>query len=229
MGLIFAVSVAGLGLCLLLGRNVGLRGAISWSLLRRPSVDSQRELVEAVAVFTELLRDSVVAAAGLEQAIQIVADVCPPRLEPHVRRLVARLQYGRIDDSLRQFASEIGHPSCDFVVAALLASVSHQTRDLGSLLTQLSESTREESRLYLRVWVSRARTRTAVRIVSVSLGVFVGGLMLMSPQYLSAYGSPVGAAVLAVVASGFSAGLILLDRMSRFAPQVRLVMDRESV
>jgi hypothetical protein len=53
--------------------------------------------------------------------------------------------------------------------------------------------------------------------------------MLMSPQYLSAYGSPVGAAVLAVVASGFSAGLILLDRMSRFAPQVRLVMDRESV
>ena len=35
-----------------------------------------------------------------------------------------------------------------------------------------------------------------------------------------------GALVLAIVFTGFSAGLLLLDRMSRFAPQVRLVTDR---
>ncbi len=228
MGLTVSLVSAVLGLAVLANRGVPLRSIVRRLPSRRPSVDDQRELVEAVAVFTELLRDSVASATGLEQAITNSAEACPPRLEPHVRRLVARLQYGRVDDSLRQFASEVDHPSCDFVVAALLMSVSHQTRDLSSLLTQLSESTREEARLYLRVWVSRARTRTAVRIVSVSLAVFVGGLMLMSPQYLRAYGSPGGTVVLAVITTGFSAGLLLLDRMSRFAPQVRLITDRSS-
>jgi Flp pilus assembly protein TadB len=65
-----------------------------------------------------------------------------------------------------------------------------------------------------------------VRIVSASLAVFVAGLMLMSPQYLRAYGSTGGVLVLAIVVTGFSAGLLLLDRMSRFAPQIRLVTDR---
>lgn len=226
MGLTISLVAVVLGLVLLSRRGVQSPGPLLRLPARPPSVDDQRDLVEAIAVFTELLRDSVAAAAGLEQAIAISAEACPTRLQPHVRRLVARLQYGRVDDSLRQFASEIGHPSCDFVVAALLTSVNHQTRDLGSLLTQLSESTREESRLYLRVWVSRARTRTAVRIVSVSLAVFVAGLMLMSPQYLRAYGSPGGVLVLVIVVTGFSTGLLLLDRMSRFAPQVRLVTDR---
>lgn len=226
MGLSISLVAVALGLVLLFKRGIHAPGPLSRLLSRPPSVDDQRDLVEAVAVFTELLRDSVAAAAGLEQAITISAEACPPRLQPHVRRLVARLQYGRVDDALRQFASEVSHPSCDFVVAALLTSVNHQTRDLGSLLTQLSESTREESRLYLRVWVSRARTRTAVRIVSASLAVFVAGLMLLSPQYLRAYGTPGGGLILAVVITGFSVGLLLLDRMSRFAPQVRLVTDR---
>jgi len=56
--------------------------------------------------------------------------------------------------------------------------------------------------------------------------VFVAGLMLLSPQYLRAYGSPGGGLVLAIVVTGFSTGLLLLDRMSRFAPQVSLVTDR---
>jgi Flp pilus assembly protein TadB len=193
---------------------------------RSPRLHDQRELVEGIAVFAELLRDSVSAAAGLEQALAITAEACPACLEPQVRRLVARLQYGRVDDALRQFSAEVGHPSCDFLVAALLMAVSHQTRDLGSLLGQLSESAREECRLYLRVWVSRARTRTAVRIISVSLVAFVAGLFLLSPGYLQAYRTLNGLGVLGVVAFGFVSGLVMLDRMARFTPPARLITER---
>jgi Flp pilus assembly protein TadB len=183
-------------------------------------------LVEGIAVFAELLRDAVSAAAGLEQALAIAVKACPACLEPQARRLVARLRYGRVDDALRQFSAEVGHPSCDFLVAALLMAVSHQTRDLGSLLGQLSESAREECRLYLRVWVSRARTRTAVRIISVSLVAFVAGLFLLSPGYLQAYRTLNGLVVLGVVAFGFVSGLVMLDRMARFTPPARLITER---
>lgn len=195
-------------------------------ITRRLGVEDQRELVEGIAVFTELLRDAVSAAAGLEQALSVTVEACPACLEPQARRLVARLQYGRVDDALRQFAAEVGHPSCDFVVAALIMAVTHQTRDLGSLLGQLSESAREECRLYLRVWVSRARTRSAVRIISGSLAVFVAGLMLLSPDYLRAYGSTSGLAVLSLVAAGFVSGLVTMNRMARFTPPPRLIAER---
>ena len=188
----------------------------------------QRELVEGIATFAELLRDSVSSASGLEQAIRTVADSSPVVIRPAVVRLTAGIRYGRIDDALRAFADELAHPTADFVVAALLAAVQHQTRDLGSLLTQLADSARDECRLYMRVWVSRARTRSAVRIVAASLVVFVTGLLLFSPAYLAPYASKAGIVALGVVAAGFTCGLWLLDRMATVAPPERLISGRTS-
>lgn len=188
----------------------------------------QRELVEGIATFAELLRDSVSSASGLEQAIRTVADSSPRVIRPYVVRLTAAMRYGRTEDALRQFAEDLSHPTADFVVAALLTAVQHQTRDLGSLLTQLSESAREECRLYMRVWVSRARTRSAVRIVAVSLAVFVSVLLLLSPGYLAPYASPGGLVALVFVGAGFGCGLVLLDRMATFAPPERLISGRSS-
>lgn len=187
----------------------------------------QRELVEGIATFAELLRDSVSSSSGLEQAIRTVADACPAAVRPAVVRLTASMRYVRTDDALRQFADDLAHPTSDFVVAALLTATQHQTRDLAGLLTQLSESAREECRLYMRVWVSRARTRSAVRIVGASLAVFVVSLMLFSPGYLAPYASPAGFVALAAVSCGFACGLYLLDRMAAFSPPARLIAGRQ--
>ena len=188
----------------------------------------QRELVEGIATFAELLRDAVSSSSGLEQAIRTVADACPPVVRPAVVRLTAGMQYGRTEDALRRFADDLSHPTSDFVVAALLTAVQHQTRDLAGLLTQLSESAREECRLYMRVWVSRARTRSAVRIVGVSLAAFVSALLVLSPDYLAPYASPAGAVALVLTAAGFGTGLFLLDHMAAFSPPGRLVSGRQS-
>lgn len=186
----------------------------------------QRELVEGIATFAELLRDAVSSASGLEQAIRTVADSSPAAIRPAVVRLTATMRYGRTEDALRQFADDLSHPTSDFVVAALLVAVQHQTRDLAGLLTQLSESAREECRLYMRVWVSRARTRSAVRIVGASLAVFASSLLLFSPGYLAPYASVSGMVALAFVGCGFACGLLLLDRMAAQGPPERLISSR---
>lgn len=186
----------------------------------------QRELIEAIAVFTENLRDTVVTATGLEQALSTAIESCPGVIEPAVRRLVAGMKYGKVEDALRRFADDLAHPASDFVVAALVSSIQNQTRDLSGLLTQLSASAREECNLCLRIWVTRARTRSAVRIVSGSLLVFVLGLAMFDTQYLAPYASLSGMFVLVLVMGGFGLGLWLLDHMSRVQPAARLVRPR---
>jgi len=199
-------------------------------LVKLPSTHARSvdhgELTEAIAVFTEHLRDTVVSATGLEQAIVTTLDACPSSIKPAVTRLVAEMQYGSFEDALRRFADDLAHPASDFVVAALLSAVRNQTRDLAGLLTQLSESARDECALHTRVWVSRARTRSAVRIVAGSLVVFVVGLALLDPAYLAPYASPDGLCVLGVVGLGFAGGLTLLNRMASFRQPARIIRER---
>jgi Flp pilus assembly protein TadB len=183
----------------------------------------QHEFIEAIAVFTEQLRDAIMSSSGLEQAIAVAAETSSELIRPQVNRLVAELRYGRVEESLRSFADDLGHPTSDFVVAALLVAVRNETRDLGALLTQLSDAAREECRLHLRVWVSRARMRSSVRIITSCVVGFVTLLLLFDPLYLAVYATREGIIMGAVVTAGFASGLIALNRMSATQDSRRLL------
>lgn len=191
----------------------------------RPATD-QRVLVEAVATWAENLRDTMSAASGLEQAIISTEHHAPRAIAPAVQRLVASLRYGSLEDGLRRFADDIAHPTCDFVVAALIAASQHQTRDVTLLLGHLAECARAECSLYLRIWVSRARTRAAVRIISIAVGVFAGGLMLFNPNYLAPFVSIPGAVVFSCVMSCFVGALMWLNSMTRVRTPARFLSGR---
>ena len=90
--------------------------------VRRRQADDQRALVEAVATWTENLRDTIFASSGLEQAIIATELHAPRAISVPVRRLVASLRYGSLEDGLRRFADDVSHPTCDFVVAALITT-----------------------------------------------------------------------------------------------------------
>lgn len=184
---------------------------------------AEHEFVDAVASFTEQMRDAVSGATGLEQAIAQAAETSPAVLRPQLTRLVASLRYGRTEDALLGFADELAHPTSDFVVAALLIAVRNETRDLGALLGHLSSAARDECRMHLRVWVSRSRLRSSVRTVTVAVAVFVCGLAVTNPAYLRPYAEPAGAAVLVLEALGFIVGLHLMRRLSTVAAPARLI------
>lgn len=189
----------------------------------RRSADEQREIVEAVASWTENLRDTMSASGGLEQAIVSTGAHAPRVLRPAVHRLTAALRYGTIEDGLARFADDVAHPTCDFVVAALVTATRHQTRDVVSLLGHLASCARAECDLYLRIWVSRARSRTAVRIITGAVGAFVAGLLVLNPAYLSPFLSTEGAMVGALVTVLFVGALVWMHRIAAVETPGRFV------
>jgi tight adherence protein B len=189
----------------------------------------QRQLVEAIAAWTESLRDTMAAASGLEQAIIATAQRAPKAIEGPLQRLVASLRYETLESSLRRFADDVAHPTCDFVVAALTTSARHQTRDLQTLLGHLSECARAECHLYLRIWVSRARSRTAVRIITAVVGLFVSGLFIFNRAYLEPFVSVAGVFIALMIFSTFVIALVWLSRIANVRTPDRLLRRVEAL
>jgi len=51
------------------------------------------------------------------------------------------------------------------VIAALLLATEQQARDLGALLSSLADSARQHAAMRMRIAASRARVRTAARMI----------------------------------------------------------------
>lgn len=194
----------------------------------RPAED-QRILVEAIASWTESLRDTISAASGLEQAIIATENHCPRAIAEPVQRMVASLRYGTFEDVLRRFADDVAHPTCDFVVAALITASAHHSRDLAQLLGHLAECSRSECELYLRIWVSRARTRTSVRIISGTIASFALGLFVFNIGYLRPFLTTEGFIVFLFVGVCFGSSLTWMNRIARVETPARLLASRNCV
>jgi Flp pilus assembly protein TadB len=184
-----------------------LRSTASQDLTRR---------TEAVAVWTELLRDTLTASAGLAQSIVATAGVAPDEIRMPVAHLADRIMSGvAMDDSLRLFAAEVNDSSAEDVVCALRLAATSRAQRLVELLGALADSTRDEVTMRLRVEASRASARSGVRtVICFSIG-FVALLMLVARSYLAPYGSVTGQLVLILVGACYVAGLTLMVRLVR--------------
>jgi tight adherence protein B len=122
-----------------------------------------------------------------------------------------------------QFADELGDPSVDRVVCALVLAVSARAQRLGDLLSALADSTREEVALRLRIETSRSSVRSGVRTVVVFSVVFAAGLTLLAHSYLEPFGSAPGQAVLGAVGLLYGIGLAAMVSLSRPPAPVRML------
>lgn len=190
----------------------------------------QREVavVEAIAGWAEQLRDTLAAAHGLEQAIGATAPLAPAAIAPAVARLGARVDYEPLPAALRRFADEVDHPLADFVVAALVTAAEKEARELGSLLTHLASCARDEARMRTRVWVGRARTRSAVRIIVGVVVGFVAGLLVLDRDYLAPYDTPAGQLALMVILVVFAVAFVSMERLGRLSLPDRFVRRRSA-
>ncbi len=222
--------IAGLTRWPVIAAGAGITGWMAptwWS--GRDSYRQELAIVEAIATWTEQLRDTLAAAHGLEHAVASTAVLAPSAIAPAVERLAARLEYTRMSDSLRRFADDVDHPLADFVTAALITATEGQARELGGLLSHLAESARDEAKMRTRVWVGRARNRSAVRIIASVICAFILGLLLFNRSYLAPYDSAGGQVILAGVAAMFAAALVMMRRMGDIALPERFVGRRLAV
>ena len=182
-------------------------------------------LVEALAVWTEQVRDTIAGARGLEQALTVTSSTAPIVLRSATQRLAARLGVMPLPRALRTFASEVDHPLADFVVAALVVAAENHVRDFAALLSHLAGCCRDDARMRSRVWVARARLRSGVRIIGVVVVTFVLGLFLLQRDYLRTYASAEGAVVMTLVITMFATALFLLNRLGRIGSVSRFVAN----
>ena len=197
----------------------------------RPYIQTrnEQELVDGIATWTEQLRDTLAGAHGLEQAIVATSVHAPLALQAHVKKLASFIGYGSLEDGLRRFGDDLNNSTADFVVAALVTASQHQARDLGMLLTQIAQCARDESKMRSRVWVSRARTRSAIKIIATVIVSFVLGLFTFNRTYLQPYSSIQGQVVLSVILGVFAVSLALMQSMAKIIEPERFVRRRTVV
>lgn len=214
------VGVAALFVLGVTGWLVGavLAGAAAWVLPGILGGKAERETAiartEAIASWTEMIRDSIVAASGLEEAIVATARVAPPAIGPQVRAMVHRLDHQRLPDALIAFGNDLNHPSGDLVVAALVIAARMEASDLSGLLSRLADATRGEARMRIRVEVGRTRVRTATKVIVGVVVLAVLFLAVANGEYLDVYDSVGGQIMLAIIGGVFALGGWLLTRMA---------------
>ncbi|MFF9897724.1 type II secretion system F family protein [Streptomyces longispororuber] len=229
----FAVSLTvGLLVGMFTGWVAGglLAALVTWSvpgLLAVGTADKEHlSRIEGVAGWTEMLRDTLAAAAGLEQAIISTARAAPQALRPHVLELSARLEHGEhLAPALRSLADDLDDPTADLVLSALTLASQHQARQLAPLLGELAATARAQVAMRQRVDAARARTRTTVRVVVTTTLSFAGGLVVLNPAFLDPYDSATGQLVLLSIGALFVGAFSWLSRLSRTEPPARFLVS----
>lgn len=178
---------------------------------------------EAVASWTEMLRDTMSGAHGLEEAIATTAQVAPAAIEAEVATLAVRLERQPLDVALAAFADDLAHPVGDLVVTSLTLASQGSTGDLGELLGTLAQSARDEAGMRLRIDAARARLRTAVRVIGSCTAATGLGLIALNQRYLDVYRSLTGQVVLALVAVCWAVALRWLASMGQFVSPERFL------
>ncbi len=174
------------------------------------------ERLEAIAGWTEMLRDTLSGAAGLTQALVATSTLAPRPLRPHLAALAARLQAGvSLRAALGQLADDVADPAADVVVASLVLAATERAQRLGELLSALATSTRDEVTMCLGIEAARSSARTAVRMIAGSSFGLLALMAVVARPYLAPYHSFEGQVVLGAVGCLYGLGLWLMTVMAR--------------
>ncbi|HEY5172174.1 MAG TPA: hypothetical protein VIK54_10650 [Acidimicrobiia bacterium] len=205
-------------------------GLLGWSSPELLGGRSARETgvarTEAIASWTEMLRDTIAAAHGLEAAIAATSPVAPEPIRREVLALSTAIEREPLSRALHRLADDLAHPIADLVVASLSVAATESVRELTDLLGTLAQAARDEAAMQLRIEAARARMRTAVRVITGCTVLTAVGLVVLNPSYVTSYSSALGQTTLALISICWGFALWWLARMSRFrSPERFLIGD----
>lgn len=217
---LFAVVAAAV-MALLTGWIVGTVAAALGAATAPTLVGAKRKRemavaqTEALATWAEQLRDTIVSAAGLREAVSATAEVAPASIAAAVRELEVRLRSESFAPAIRRFADRLADPTADKIAVALLIASERRGQRLADVLSEVARAARQQAEMQMRMEASRARTYTqALTVTTILLGMF-GLLIVMSREYLSAYDTLAGQLVLLCVSVGWGAAFVGLVQLSK--------------
>jgi hypothetical protein len=202
------------------GAAAGVAPMLAGTRRRRVEMNARSE---ALAVWAEMLRDTISAHAGLREAIAVTARVAPLPIRIEVQALAVQAEHEPLGEALRRFAAEVADPVADLIVAALTIAADRQAHRLAELLAQIAVAAREEVAMRLRVETGRARTYASARaLVAITFGLAVA-LLVFSPSFMRPYDTATGQVVLVTIGVLFAAALWSLVLLGRPGASPRLL------
>ncbi|MEN3361481.1 MAG: hypothetical protein V7637_5463 [Mycobacteriales bacterium] len=183
--------------------------------------------LEALASWTESLRDTIAGAVGLEQAIPATYNAAGAALKRPIGLLVDRLRTREpLPDALMKFADDLHDTSADLIIAALILNARLRGPGLRDVLGSLSVAAREELEVRGRIEAGRKSIRRSVQIIlGLTLGVVLG-LTLLNRRYVAPYSTPAGQIALVVIFGTFALGFLWLRRLAQFEVPERFLTSK---
>jgi tight adherence protein B len=190
----------------------------------------QLERIEALASWTESLRDTASAAAGLEQAIPATVGAAHALLRAPVRELAARLD-GRValPEALARFADDINDPAADMVVAALSLNARQRAGGLERILTSLASSSRAELEMRRKVELERRLLRRQAQRIAVAVLGFIALQAIFARGWVEPYSTAFGQCALAALAVIFLGAFARMRKLSESEPEPRFLTNPDQV
>ena len=180
--------------------------------------------LEALAGWTESLRDMVATGVALPEALVASVDAASPVISPQLAVLADRLAAREpVEQALRALADDFDDAGADLTVAALVVNARAQGRALEAVLSALARSARSELSVRRAVVAERRSTRRAVQFVVATTVVTALGLAVFNPGYVAPYRTATGQLVLAVVVGIFTVGFVWLSRLSAMPSPARFL------
>ncbi|NLC98533.1 MAG: type II secretion system protein [Actinomycetales bacterium] len=184
----------------------------------------QIERLEALATWTENLRDSIAGSIGLEDAIRHSVGVAPETMRAPLQRLDGRMRAQiPLRSALAELAAEFDDAAADMVVAALILNANLRGRELASTLGSLAAAAREEVDMRRKVDVDSRKLRQEAIIIAAFTVVFGGVIAVFSREFMSPYATVFGQMVLALVMAVMATGLMLVRRAAMIEPPARFL------
>lgn len=205
------------------GAYLAFGGAAAPTLLRsKRERRAAVEKVEAIATWTESLKDIMGVGAGLHSTLRLSARAAPAPIRDEVRNLAVRLQHESVDVALVKFAADLAHPKADVVVASLLLASRRQAGGLHDVLSSVARSTRDAAAMAQRIEGSRERAYTQNRIVAATSTLFILFLVLVRRDFLSPFDTFGGQIALAVIGGMFACSGYAMYKIGRPANPLRV-------
>ncbi|MFH9958964.1 type II secretion system F family protein [Streptomyces roseolus] len=184
--------------------------------------------LEALAEWTQRLSEILRLGPALGQALVTSRKNPPAALTDEIAELADKIKAGwSPEEALRDFAGRLDDVIADKVCAALILSAVDQGPGLAQVLEDTSAQLREEVATRRKIEADRAKSRTAMRsmtLICVAL-VLVGFLI----PYTAPYATALGQLVLALLGAAFAAVLWWTRKLASHTPVPRfLVLDPRS-
>ena len=181
------------------------------------------ERVEALATWTEQLRDVLMAGDQPIGAIQATVSTCPEPVRPQVRALASRLGRQPEQVVLRQFADDLDDPTADLIAAGLLVALTKGGR-AERVLSSLAQQARHQAERRKLLEAEREPARREVWwVTGLMTAQLIGGLVFARSSYLAPYRTLGGQVVLCALLGAFLALIVYVQRLSRFTRPARFL------